>query len=86
MKKCTCDSSTISLYNQSSSDNLKYFSKLEIKNYQTKYIKTLFVEDELITDPSKVLEAQKVFYENLYKQIEVLEINRELFDNIWTAW
>ena len=40
------------------------------------------MDDKLITDPTEILEAQKVFYANLYKQIETLEINRRIIQDI----
>ena len=39
------------------------------------------MNDNLSTDPSEILEAQKDFYSNLYRQIEVLELNRKLFED-----
>ena len=66
---------------EESPENLKYFSKLEIKNANSKYIKTLNVKGNLISDPSHILNAQKDFYETLYKEHEK-EVDESLFQNI----
>ena len=47
-------------------ENLKYYKKLEIKNSQTKYIKTLYKGKELITNFEEILNEQKEFYSDLY--------------------
>ena len=67
---------------EESPENLKYFSKLEIKNANSKYIKTLKVNETLISDPDEILKAQKEYYENLYKEQNVAEIDESLFQNI----
>ena len=47
--------------------NTKYFLNLEKRNYNSKCIKTLInKEGKEITDMEKILEEQKLFYENLY--------------------
>ena len=45
----------------------KYFLNLEKKNDVSKLITRLSVESGEINDPKQILQAQKVFYEQLYK-------------------
>ncbi len=64
---------------------MKYFSKLEIKNSKAKYIKSLYIGENLntlITDPNEILEAQKTFYADLYKEPSNIIHNPQIFDNI----
>ena len=44
----------------------KYFCNLERRNYISKAINRLIVDDVEITDPSEILNQQKLFYKNLY--------------------
>ena len=70
---------------EESPENLKYFSKLETKNSKAKYIKSLYVGnnlDTLITDPSEILEAQMSFYSDLYKEPSNIIQNSNIFQNI----
>ena len=47
--------------------NTKYFLNLEKRNYNQKYIKKLIVNDsEIVTDPNKILEEEKQYYQKLY--------------------
>ena len=47
--------------------NSKYFLNLEKHNYEIKHIKKLIsTNNEEITDPEKILEEEKIFYEHLY--------------------
>ena len=47
--------------------NTKYFYNLEKRNYNKKHIQKLTVENVTLTDPTEILDAEKCFYENLYK-------------------
>ncbi len=47
--------------------NSQYFLSLEKRNYTNKLITQLNVDGINITDPEKILHAEKQFYENLYK-------------------
>ena len=44
----------------------KYFLRQESENYKNKHICSLIIEDDLITDQSKILKAEKDFYKLLY--------------------
>ena len=46
----------------------KYFFQLEKKNYKTKCIRTLFKEEQRISDPKQILEECQNFYVNLYTE------------------
>ena len=47
--------------------NAKYFLNLEKRNNVKKHIRKLFVSGVITTDPFKILNEQKSFYQNLYK-------------------
>lgn len=47
--------------------NSKYFFNLEKRNHVKKHIRKLRMSGVIITDPFEILEAEKNFYENLYK-------------------
>ena len=49
----------------------KYFLQLENRNYKTKYIKSIFVNDNLITNPKDILDEQAKFYRNLYSNNQI---------------
>ena len=46
----------------------KYFFQLEKRNYKTKCIRTLFKEEQRISDPKQILEECQNFYVNLYTE------------------
>ena len=46
--------------------NTSYFLRLEKNNYCIKLITKLQVEDETISEPSRILEEGKLFYQRLY--------------------
>ena len=48
----------------------KYFLQLENRNYKTKYIKTLNLDNITIKDPHQILSAQETFYKTLYTEKE----------------
>ena len=47
--------------------NSKYFLNLEKRNHVRKHIRKLRLSGVISTDPFEILEAERVFYENLYK-------------------
>ena len=47
--------------------NSKYFANLEKKNSETKLINRLLVNNEILTDQTKILKATEEFYKNLYE-------------------
>ena len=75
--------------------NSKYFLSLEKKRYLTKNMTQLIVKGELINDQSKLLEAQRNFYESLYttdksvhcqfdrddKDLQISDENKNLCDS-----
>ena len=48
--------------------NTKYLLQLETRNHEVKHIKILETENGTISDPVKILEAEKEFYSNLYTE------------------
>ena len=58
------------------------FTKEETRNYNMRYIRSLFSgNDILISDPKLILEEEERFYKQLYTKPEKQIINPELFDN-----
>ena len=51
--------------------NSKYFLNLEKRNHVRKHIRKLRLSGVISTDPFEILEAERVFYENLYKSRRV---------------
>ena len=47
--------------------NSKYFFNLEKRNHVKKHIRKLRLSDVITTDPFEILDAEKTFYESLYK-------------------
>ena len=47
--------------------NSKYFLNLEKRNHVRKHIRKLRLSGVISTDPFEILEAERAFYENLYK-------------------
>lgn len=47
--------------------NSKYFPNLEKRNHIRKHIRKLRLSGVIITDPLKILEVERDFYEKLYK-------------------
>ena len=62
----------------------KYFFNLEKRNYDMKHIQKLRIsENEFTTDPKKILDLQKEFYEKLYGNDDRMDdFDEILFDNI----
>ena len=60
--------------------NSKYFLNLEKRNHVRKHIRKLRLSGVISTDPFEILEAERVFYENLYKSRRVSsEVNKPNF-------
>ena len=69
--------------------NTAYFLRLEKSNYNNKHIEQLIDSStgELITDPSLILQKEKEFYQNLYKENntnnqESLDAETKIFENL----
>ena len=68
--------------------NTSYFLRLERSNYNNKHIEQLVdSNDEIITEPAKILQMQKDYYQNLYqdKECDINELNeaeKKLFENL----
>ncbi len=58
--------------------NTSYFLRLEQHNFSNKLISQILVDNNLITDPTEILKAERQFYENLYKNPH--ENNDDLFE------
>ena len=60
--------------------NSKYFYNLEKRNHIRKHIRKLRLSGVITTDPYEILNAEKKYYENLYKKrLDVLEQNASTF-------
>ena len=58
--------------------NTKYFLNLESRNQSRKHMRKVIVNDKEITNPLKILEAQKLFYKKLYgAQPDILDKEAE---------
>ena len=63
--------------------NTKYFFNLEKRNYNKKNIQKLQNNDQLISDPTEILNLEREFYENLYTSHKVEEKDiEEVFLNL----
>ena len=61
--------------------NSKYFLNLEKQNHIRKHIRKLCLSGVISTDTYEILEAERVFYENLYKsRRDGLEVNKPNFN------
>ena len=59
----------------------RYFLNLEKKHYINKTILELSTEnDQKITDPQKILELQKDFYQNLFSTKRTIKIEDSYFE------
>lgn len=47
----------------------------EKRNHGTKHIKSLLVNNELISRPEQILETEREFYQNLYKNNDIVNVN-----------
>ena len=61
--------------------NSKYFANLEKKKSETKLINRLLVNNEILTDQTKILKATEEFYKNLYEKKETKDSAFDFFDN-----
>ena len=63
--------------------NTKYFLNLEKRNYNIRHIKKLVTANGVeITDPLKILNEEKQFYQNLYRARSVESSNDDLFEKV----
>jgi hypothetical protein len=63
-----------------------YFSKLENRNYTNKTMSELKTEDgTTVTEQKEILNMQKNFYENLYKEKSVEVDDCTLFDKLQSS-
>ena len=61
--------------------NSKYFLNLEKRNHVRKHIRKLCLSGVISTDPFEILEAERVFFENLYKsRRDGSEVNKTNFN------
>ena len=61
--------------------NSKYFFNLEKRNHVKKHVQKLCLSGVISTDPFEILEAEHVFYENLYKsRRDGSEVNKPNFN------
>ena len=65
--------------------NSKYFANLEKKNSETKLINRLLVNNEILTDQTKILKATEEFYKKkyiyIYEKKEIKDSAFDFFDN-----
>ena len=62
--------------------NSKYFANLEKKKSETKLINRLLVNNEILTDQTKILKATEEFYKKkLYEKKETKDSDFDFFDN-----
>ena len=63
-----------------------YFLNLEKSNYNTKCIKSLLINNNIIENPDLILDAEKTFYKNLYtesitnSEIDIINFSRQHCD------
>ena len=60
----------------------KFFLNLENRNFVSKHIRELKVNDQTINNPKDILNEMKVFYENLYKERETPNIEEKGFNHV----
>ena len=67
-------------YTEETEQNVSYFLKEETKNYNMRYIRTLYNEENiLVTDPNSILSEQEKFYKNLYAKRDT-DIDMTIFE------
>ena len=52
----------------------KFFLNQEINNYNTKHIKSLNVDNRLITIPEEILDSERKFYKKLYTDLDPMQL------------
>ena len=63
-------------------ENLSFFKKEETRNYNMRYIRALFIDnDVLINEPELILKEEELFYKKLYTQPNNGEIDENLFSS-----
>ena len=68
-------------YMEESEQNISQLEKEENRNFKTRYIKSLYKINNIIThDPTDIMNEQKQYYSNLYKKPFFQEIDNTLFE------
>ncbi len=67
---------------EESEQNLAYFSKEESKNYNVRYIRSLYVDNIITYDPKEILLEEENFYKKLYTQTHFEDIDMRLLENV----
>ena len=60
----------------------KFFLNLENKNFISKHIRELKIENNIIHSPMKILEEMRKFYNNLFRKKENIDINKTNLEKI----
>ena len=60
----------------------RYFFNLENRNFVSKHIRELEIENQKISKPTEILNEMKEFYENLYREKNTLDINNSNYAHI----
>ena len=72
-------------YIEESEQNSAFFSREETRNYNTRYIRSLYSKDDQpITDPKQMLAEEESFYKELETKPPKQEIDNSLFNTINT--
>ena len=66
---------------EESEQNLKYFSKLECQNFNTKHIRSLIKDGKTITDPNEILREEESFYKTLYTEPHNNNVENSFFND-----
>ena len=61
--------------------NTKYFLQLERRNHNVKHIKSLITDNGVVHDPKDILEAERLFYSDLYT--EKKDVNSDMYDSVF---
>ena len=72
-------------FTEENESNLSFFTKMETRNYNTRYIRTLITQDDLVvTDPDKILKEEETFYKSLYTEPSHLKDSKNYLAKINT--
>ena len=72
-------------FTEENESNLSFFTKMETRNYNTRYIRTLLInENTLVTDPDKILKEEEIFYKSLYTEPTNLKDSKDYLAEIDT--
>ena len=59
-----------------------FFLNLENKNYISKHIRELKIDNKTITDPKQILEEMRLFYEKLYTGKNNIELEQSSLSHV----